>query len=85
MRGRPRRFGKFAVENGFAVKEVFRDAFTGTEADTLRRKRSGQRMSFAKIAEELNNRQISTRTGAIWQTTTVVNILKRRPLSSATA
>jgi len=24
---------EFAAENGYAVKEVFRDAFTGTEAD----------------------------------------------------
>jgi len=52
---------------------------------SLRRKRSGQRMSFAKIAEELNIRQIPTRTGAKWQTTTVVNILNRRPLSGAAA
>lgn len=43
----------------------------------LRRKREGQRMSFAKIADELNSRQIPTRTGARWHTTTVKNILTR--------
>jgi DNA invertase Pin-like site-specific DNA recombinase len=43
----------------------------------LRRKRSGKRMSFAKIAAELNQRNISTRTGAVWHTTTVKNILRR--------
>ena len=43
----------------------------------LRRKRAGKRMSFAKIAAELNQRKISTRTGAIWHTTTVKNILRR--------
>jgi len=45
---------------------------------SLRRKRSGKQMSFAKIAEELNRQGVSTRTGAPWQTTTVQNILKRR-------
>ena len=45
---------------------------------SLRRKRSGKQMSFAKIADELNHRNIPTRTGAPWQTTTVQNILKRR-------
>ena len=44
---------------------------------SLRRKRSGNRMSFAKIAEELNHRNVATRTGAPWQTTTVRNILTR--------
>ncbi len=44
---------------------------------SLRRKREGQRMSFAKIAEELNARQVPTRTGARWHTTTVQNILSR--------
>lgn len=44
---------------------------------SLRRKRRGRRMSFAKIAEELNSREIPTRTGAIWHPTTVQNILKR--------
>jgi site-specific DNA recombinase len=43
----------------------------------LRRKRAGKRMSFAKIAAELNQRKIPTRTGTIWQTTTVKNILRR--------
>jgi DNA invertase Pin-like site-specific DNA recombinase len=43
----------------------------------LRRKRRGKRMSFAKIAAELNEREISTRTGAAWHTTTVKNILNR--------
>ena len=42
-----------------------------------RRKRGGKRMSFAKIAAELNRRKISTRTGAVWHTTTVKNILRR--------
>jgi len=45
---------------------------------SLRRKRSGKQMSFAKIAEELNRQNVPTRTGAPWQTTTVQNILKRR-------
>lgn len=45
---------------------------------SLRRKRSGKQMSFAKIADELNRQNIPTRTGARWQTTTVQNILKRR-------
>ena len=44
---------------------------------SLRRKRGGKRMSFAKIAEELNRRRAPTRTGAKWHTTTVQNILKR--------
>lgn len=44
---------------------------------SLRRKRDGQRMSFARIAEELNARKVPTRTGAPWHTTTVQNILKR--------
>jgi DNA invertase Pin-like site-specific DNA recombinase len=43
----------------------------------LRRKRSGKRMSFAKIAFELNQRKVATRTGAAWHTTTVKNILWR--------
>ena len=43
----------------------------------LRRKRSGKRMSFARIAAELNQRGISTRTGTVWHTTTVKNILQR--------
>jgi len=45
---------------------------------SLRRRRSGKQMSFAKIAEELNRQNVPTRTGAPWQTTTVQNILKRR-------
>ncbi len=48
---------------------------------SLRRKRSGKQMSFAKIAEELNRQGAPTRTGAPWQTTTVQNILKRRSTS----
>ena len=43
----------------------------------LRRKRGGKRMSFAKIAHDLNQRKIPTRTGAVWHTTTVKNILQR--------
>lgn len=45
---------------------------------SLRRKRAGKRMSFAKIAVELNRLGVSTRTGAQWYTTTVKNILSRR-------
>src|SRR4029453_4342980 len=41
----------------------------------LRRKRNRKRMSFAKIAVELNSRKIQTRTGAVWHTNTVKNIL----------
>jgi DNA invertase Pin-like site-specific DNA recombinase len=44
---------------------------------SLRRKRDGKRKSFAKIADELNTRQVPTRTGARWHTTTVKNILSR--------
>ena len=44
---------------------------------SLRRKREGKRMSFARIAEVLNERNIPTRTGARWHTTTVQNILSR--------
>jgi len=44
---------------------------------SLRRKREGKRMSFARIAEVLNQRNIPTRTGARWHTTTVQNILSR--------
>ena len=43
----------------------------------LRRKREGKRMSYARIAEELNTRGVPTRTGAKWHTTTVNNILDR--------
>jgi DNA invertase Pin-like site-specific DNA recombinase len=43
----------------------------------LRRKRAGKRMSFAKIALELNRRKIPTRADAVWHTTTVKNILQR--------
>ena len=43
----------------------------------LRRKREGKRMSYARIAEELNAREVPTRTGAKWHTTTVKNILDR--------
>jgi DNA invertase Pin-like site-specific DNA recombinase len=43
----------------------------------LRRKRAGKRMSFAKIARELNRRKIPTRADAVWHTTTVKNILQR--------
>jgi DNA invertase Pin-like site-specific DNA recombinase len=45
---------------------------------SLRRKREGKRVSFARIAETLNERNISTRTGARWHTTTVKNILTRK-------
>jgi DNA invertase Pin-like site-specific DNA recombinase len=45
---------------------------------SLRRKSRGKRrMSFAKIATELNQRSVPTRTGTQWQTTTVRNILSR--------
>ena len=44
---------------------------------SLRRKRCGKQMSFVAIAHELNVRGIPTRTGALWQTTTVRNILTR--------
>jgi DNA invertase Pin-like site-specific DNA recombinase len=44
---------------------------------SLRRKRNGKRLSFAKIACELNSRFLPTRTGTRWQTTTVRNILSR--------
>ena len=45
---------------------------------SLRRKREGKRMSFARIADALNEREIPTRTGARWHTTTVQNILSRK-------
>lgn len=44
---------------------------------SLRRKREGKRLSFARVAFELNERQVPTRTGAHWHTTTVRNILSR--------
>jgi site-specific DNA recombinase len=47
------------------------------EMRLFRRKRGGKRMSFAKIAAELNQRKIPTRTGTVWHTTTVKNILRR--------
>jgi site-specific DNA recombinase len=47
----------------------------------LRRKRNGKRMSFAKVAAELNRLEVAARTGARWQTTTVRNILSRPRLS----
>lgn len=45
---------------------------------SLRRKRRGKRLSFARIATTLNDQRVPTRTGALWQTTTVRNILTRR-------
>jgi len=44
---------------------------------SLRRKREGKHLSFARIAQALNDRGIPTRTGAVWHTTTVKNILSR--------
>jgi site-specific DNA recombinase len=46
---------------------------------SLRRRRNGKRLSFARIAATLNEQRIPTRTGAPWQTTTVRNILVRKP------
>jgi site-specific DNA recombinase len=48
---------------------------------SLRRQRQGKRLSFAKIACEMNRRSVPTRTGAKWQTTTVRNILSRLALA----
>jgi DNA invertase Pin-like site-specific DNA recombinase len=48
---------------------------------SLRRRRNGKRLSFARIANELNRRSVPTRTGAKWQTTTVRNILSRLALA----
>lgn len=45
---------------------------------SFHRNREGKRMSFARIAEELNARNVPTRTGANWHTTTVMNILIAR-------
>lgn len=47
------------------------------QMQSLRRRRAGKRMSFAKIAVELNRLCVPTRTGASWHTTTVKNILAR--------
>ncbi|HEV2805978.1 MAG TPA: recombinase family protein [Chthoniobacterales bacterium] len=44
---------------------------------SLRRKRNGKQLSFARIAAALNEKRVPTRTGARWQTTTVRNILGR--------
>jgi site-specific DNA recombinase len=44
---------------------------------SMRRRFRGKRMSFARIADELNRQGIATRTGARWHTTTVRNILCR--------
>jgi len=62
-----------------------RDAYGEKEGESeiielmrsLRRLHRGKRMSFAKIAVELNSRKVPTRTGAKWHTTTVKNILSR--------
>ena len=43
----------------------------------LRRKRGGKRMSYAKLAAELNQRGVPTRTGTVWHTTTVKIFLQR--------
>ena len=51
---------------------------------SLRRKRTGKkRMSFARIAETLNEKNVPTRTGAQWHTTTVKNILSRQSVGNA--
>jgi len=68
--------GKCEGRKAFGEKPGEKEAITLMRS--LRRKRSGKQMSFAKIAEELNQQGVPTRTGAPWQTTTVQNILKRR-------
>jgi DNA invertase Pin-like site-specific DNA recombinase len=53
---------------------------------TLRRKTPKQtRRSFADIADELNRRQVPTRTGTSWQARTIYGILSRmgKPLASS--
>jgi len=67
--------GKCEGRKAFGEKEGEGEALELMKA--LRRKREGKRMSFARIAEELNNRQVPTRTGKSWYTTTVKNILSR--------
>lgn len=44
---------------------------------SLRRLKNGKRMSYARIAAALNDQGLPTRTGAVWHTTTVKNILLR--------
>ena len=67
--------GKCEGRKAFGEKEGESKAIETMRS--LRRKRNGKRLSFAKIAQELNQRSIPTRTGARWQTTTVRNILNR--------
>lgn len=67
--------GKCEGRKAFGEKEG--EAETLELMRSLRRKREGKRMSFAKIAAELNARNVPTRTGARWHTTTVQNILGR--------
>lgn len=67
--------GKCEGRKAFGEKEG--EAETLELMRLLRRKREGKRMSFAKIAAELNYRNVPTRTGARWHTTTVQNILGR--------
>ena len=69
------RDGKCEGRKAFGVKEGEREVVDLMRS--LRRKRAGKRMSFARIAVELNERSAPTRTGADWQTTTVRNILSR--------
>lgn len=67
--------GKCEGRKAFGEKEG--EAKAIKRMRSLRRKRNGKRMSFAKIADELNQLSVPTRTGARWQTTTVRNILVR--------
>jgi len=67
--------GKCEGRKAFGEKEGEGEALELMRS--LRRKREGKRMSFARIAEVLNERNIPTRTGARWHTTTVQNILSR--------
>lgn len=67
--------GKCEGRKAFGEKEGESEALELMRS--LRRKREGKRMSFARIAEVLNERNIPTRTGARWHTTTVQNILSR--------
>jgi DNA invertase Pin-like site-specific DNA recombinase len=67
--------GKCEGRKAFGEKPGEREAVEMMRS--LRRKRNGKRLNFAKIAAALNEWRVPTRTGALWHTTTVKNILTR--------
>jgi len=49
----------------------------------MRRLKGGKRMSYGRIADELNARGIAPRRGERWHAMTVSNILKRKAQAKA--